>query len=184
MPTTSRLVVLVNGQCRHLLSVILGHPQNEHETAHGSMENTAWAIEGTDDAFVELQGRKFGAHDGGAPQLCSTVCSALGRHAHIDYCRNVGGAACQEAESDHIRRPMVPNADRPKDWVSHKAFWARTGALHRRYTRPGTFTHSRFHWLFLGFKGELWARRNHENVLKVQFRRPLFSRGPNRIREV
>ncbi|KAG8855500.1 hypothetical protein FRB96_007004 [Tulasnella sp. 330] len=102
-----------------------GHPQAEHETAHGSMENTSWAIEGAADVFVEVQGRKFAARDGGAPQLCSSVCTDLGRHAHIDYCRNAKGN-CQEPESEHITVSMLPEPSKDKDWVSHKAFWART----------------------------------------------------------
>ncbi|KAG8897271.1 hypothetical protein FRB99_008270, partial [Tulasnella sp. 403] len=32
-----------------------------------------------------------------------------------------------EPESEHIKERMLPNPDRPKDWVSHKVFWARTG---------------------------------------------------------
>ncbi|KAG8845343.1 hypothetical protein FRB96_002543 [Tulasnella sp. 330] len=62
---------------RPLLDATEGHPQSEHETAHGSMENTAWAIEGGSDLFsdvsIEVQGRKFAATDGGAPQLCSSL---------------------------------------------------------------------------------------------------------------
>lgn len=93
------------------------------------MEHTAWAIEGDADAAVELQGRKFAAQDGGAPQLCSSICRDLGRHAHIVYCRNEKGP-CQEPESEHITKPMVPNPHKAKDWVSHKVFWARTGEPH------------------------------------------------------
>lgn len=90
------------------------------------MELTAWAVEGNSDAVVEVQGRKFAAQESGAPQLCSAICRDLGRHAHIDYCRNAKGQ-CQEPESEHIGVPMLPNINRPKDWVSHKVFWARTG---------------------------------------------------------
>ncbi|KAG8993098.1 hypothetical protein FRB94_011064 [Tulasnella sp. JGI-2019a] len=112
--------------CGYICQLPQGHPQTEHETAHGSMENTSWAIEGAPDAFIEVQGRKYAARDGGAPQLCSSVCLALGRHAHIDYCRNEQGD-CREPESEHITEPMLPEPNKPKDWVSHKAFWARTG---------------------------------------------------------
>ncbi|KAG8900445.1 hypothetical protein FRB99_006041 [Tulasnella sp. 403] len=90
------------------------------------MKHTSWAIERAADVTVETQGRKFGAQDNGAPQLCSSVCRNLGRHAHIDYCRNVKGQ-CQDPESEHIKERMLPNPDRPKDWVSHRVFWARTG---------------------------------------------------------
>jgi hypothetical protein len=44
-----------------------GHPQQEHETSHGSMSSTKWAIE--DGSIVEVNGRKFGANDDGAPLL-------------------------------------------------------------------------------------------------------------------
>ncbi|KAG8974509.1 hypothetical protein FRC05_007308, partial [Tulasnella sp. 425] len=106
-------------------SIFAGHPQAEHDTAHGSMELTAWAVEGNADAVVEVQGRKFAAQDTGSPQLCSSICRNLGRHAHIDYCRNVKGQECREAESEHITTRMLPNLDRPKDWISHREFWAR-----------------------------------------------------------
>ncbi|KAG8900671.1 hypothetical protein FRB99_005822, partial [Tulasnella sp. 403] len=112
--------------CGYFCHLPRGHAQAEHDTAHGSMEHTSWAIEGAADVTIEVQGRKFGAQDNGAPQLCSSVCRNLGRHAHIDYCRNVKGQ-CQEPESEHIKERMLPNPDRPKDWVSHKVFWARTG---------------------------------------------------------
>ncbi|KAG9024253.1 hypothetical protein FRB95_011741 [Tulasnella sp. JGI-2019a] len=113
--------------CGYICHLPLGHSQSDHDTAHGSMENTSWVIEGGADAFVEMQGRKFAALDGGAPQLCSLVCSNLGRHAHVDYCRNEDQDFCQDPESEHIDAKMHPQPDRPKDWVSHKAFWARTG---------------------------------------------------------
>lgn len=90
------------------------------------MGRTAWTVEGNTDAVVEVNGRQFATQDDGAPQLCSSICRSLGRHAHIDYCRNSNGQ-CQEAESEHIGVPMLPNPNRPKDWVSHKVFWTRTG---------------------------------------------------------
>ncbi|KAG8900599.1 hypothetical protein FRB99_005954 [Tulasnella sp. 403] len=121
-----RLLVPLDEGIAYLMLELPGHPQAEHDTAHGSMEYTAWAVEGAADVTIEVQGRKFGAQDNGAPQLCSSVCRNLGRHAHIDYCRNSKGP-CQEPESEHINERMLPNADRPKDWVSHKVFWARTG---------------------------------------------------------
>ncbi|KIO19084.1 hypothetical protein M407DRAFT_44020, partial [Tulasnella calospora MUT 4182] len=110
--------------CGYFCTLPLGHPQAEHDTAHGSMELTAWAVEGNADAVVEVQGRKFAAQETGAPQLCSSICRNLGRHAHIDYCRS-GKGECREAESEHITTRMLPNLDRPKDWISHREFWAR-----------------------------------------------------------
>ncbi|KAG8903433.1 hypothetical protein FRB99_003282 [Tulasnella sp. 403] len=132
--------------CGYFCHLPIGHLQAKHDTAHGSMEHTSWAIEGASDVSIEVQGRKFGAQDSGGPQLCSSVCRNLGRHAHIDYCRNVEGQ-CQEPESEHIKERMLPNPDRPKDWVSHKVFWAR--AEHNATTilpaRPSYCTLPIFH---------------------------------------
>ncbi|KAG8918942.1 hypothetical protein FRC02_002026 [Tulasnella sp. 418] len=112
--------------CGYICHLPLNHPQREHETKHGSMQNTAWAVEGNADAVVEVQGRKYAARDSGTPHICSSVCSQLGRHAHIDYCRTQTGV-CKGDEFMHIRERMLPNPDRPKDWISHKLFWARIG---------------------------------------------------------
>jgi hypothetical protein len=55
-----------------MLTSSLGHPQTEHETSHGSMSKTRWAIDG-DTAVIQVQGRKFGANDDGAPMLVRLV---------------------------------------------------------------------------------------------------------------
>ncbi|KAI9437933.1 hypothetical protein BJY52DRAFT_1229957 [Lactarius psammicola] len=48
-----------------------GHSQQEHETRHGSMPRSQWAIEGLEGSSVELSGRKFSLNDDGAPMLCN-----------------------------------------------------------------------------------------------------------------
>lgn len=48
-----------------------GHPQQEHETSHGSMSEAKWAISDSDGDGLEVNGRRFGANDGGAPMLVS-----------------------------------------------------------------------------------------------------------------
>ncbi|KAG9091466.1 hypothetical protein FS749_016528, partial [Ceratobasidium sp. UAMH 11750] len=112
--------------CEYLCTLPLGHPQQLHETSHGSMTATKWVVEGDDaNPVYELQGRKFGSGDEGAPMLCSLVCAAQGRHAHIDYCRDPGN--CDEPECEHISERMHPEPDRPKDWISHGLSWARSG---------------------------------------------------------
>jgi hypothetical protein len=50
---------------------ITGHSQQEHETSHGSMSRTRWAVDGPEGTAVEVDGRKFGASDEGAPLLVS-----------------------------------------------------------------------------------------------------------------
>ncbi|KAG9090109.1 hypothetical protein FRC06_001223 [Ceratobasidium sp. 370] len=112
--------------CEYLCTLPLGHPQQLHETSHGSMTATKWVVEGDDaNPVYELQGRKFGSGDEGAPMLCSLVCAAQGRHAHIDYCRDPNN--CDEPECEHISERMNPEPDRPKDWISHGLSWARSG---------------------------------------------------------
>ncbi|KAG8713463.1 hypothetical protein FRC11_012070, partial [Ceratobasidium sp. 423] len=77
--------------CEYLCTLPLNHGQQLHETSHGSMITTQWVIqpdEDDEDPAYELQGRKFGSGDEGAPMLCNLVCAAQGRHAHIDFCRD------------------------------------------------------------------------------------------------
>ncbi|KAG8795908.1 Vacuolar protein sorting-associated protein 13A [Ceratobasidium sp. 428] len=90
------------------------------------MTTTQWVLEGTDpNAFYELRGRKFGSGDEGAPLLCHPLCADQGRHAHIDYCRDTGN--CSGPEQQHIRERMHPNANKPKDWITHRLKWAQSG---------------------------------------------------------
>ncbi|KAG9124904.1 hypothetical protein FRC07_009778 [Ceratobasidium sp. 392] len=120
---TASTSVLCHSPGTHKLS---GHPQQVHETSHGSMTATTWVVEGSDaNPVYELQGRRFGSGDEGAPMLCSLVCAAQGRHAHVDYCRDPDN--CDEPECEHISERMHPEPDRPKDWVSHSLSWARSG---------------------------------------------------------
>ncbi|CAE6496426.1 unnamed protein product, partial [Rhizoctonia solani] len=114
--------------CEYLCTLPLGHGQQLHETSHGSMVTTEWVLqpdEDDEDPAYELQGRKFGSGDEGAPMLCNLVCAAQGRHAHIDFCRDPG--SCSNTDCEHISERMHPDPDRPKDWISHATFWARAG---------------------------------------------------------
>lgn len=86
-------------------------------------------MEGEDDPVYEIQGRKFGSGDHGTPMLCNLVCAAQGRHAHIDYCEEADANDCNNAESEHITERMNPNPDQAKDWISHGAYWARSGRI-------------------------------------------------------
>jgi len=107
--------------------LVSGHSQREHETRHGYMSRTKWAIEagdGIDETILELEGRKFSSNDAGAPMLCNFICSSMGRHVHIDYCR---GGPCDNPETEHINQRMVPNPDQSKDWITHGLHWRRMG---------------------------------------------------------
>ncbi|KAI0250873.1 hypothetical protein BJV78DRAFT_1393001 [Lactifluus subvellereus] len=111
--------------CGYFCTLPHGHPQQEHETSHGSMTQTRWAIHGPDEAGIELGGRLYSSNDEGAPMMCNLVCSSMGRHIHIDYCRAEEDTLCGGAEVQHINARMTPNPDKPKDAITHNLYWRR-----------------------------------------------------------
>ncbi|KAF7308999.1 VWFA domain-containing protein [Mycena kentingensis (nom. inval.)] len=113
--------------CGYFCTLPRGHSQQEHETSHGSMTQTQWAVDGPDGTIVVLKGRMFGASDEGAPMLCNLVCQDMGRHVHIDYCRADDAASCDGPEVEHVSTRMLPNPERAKDCVSHSLSWRRSG---------------------------------------------------------
>ncbi|KAH8094847.1 hypothetical protein BXZ70DRAFT_339404 [Cristinia sonorae] len=114
-------------QCGYFCTLPLGHPQQEHETSHGSMSKTRWAVEGAEGTIVEVNGRKFASRDDGAPMLCSMYCREMGRHVHIDDCRSAKATNCSGAGTEHIKTRVWPNPEVPKDYISHTLHWRRTG---------------------------------------------------------
>jgi hypothetical protein len=122
-----------------------GHYQQEHETSHGSMSRTRWAIDGPEGNSVELDGRKFSSNDGGAPMLCNLVCTSMGRHVHIDYCR---GEPHDDPRSPTYQRGMVPNPDQEKDWITHGLHWRRMGEFNTSFFFLASLAYE-----ILGFKG-------------------------------
>ncbi|KAF8126700.1 hypothetical protein EV363DRAFT_1401522 [Boletus edulis] len=62
----------------HFCETKYGHPQQEHETHHGSMSRTRWTMDGPDDVPLEIERRKFSTNDEGAPMMCNLVYSAMG----------------------------------------------------------------------------------------------------------
>ncbi|KAH9027352.1 hypothetical protein EDB84DRAFT_1500330 [Lactarius hengduanensis] len=113
--------------CGYFCTLPLGHTQQEHETSHGSMTETNWAVDGPDGASLELGGRKFSSNDEGAPMMCNLVCSSMGRHVHIDYCRADQNGPCDSVGIQHINDRILPDPDKPKDAVVHSLYWRRTG---------------------------------------------------------
>ncbi|KAK7676900.1 hypothetical protein QCA50_020156 [Cerrena zonata] len=122
------------------------------------MSRTRWAIDGQDGTVLEVNGRKFGATDDGAPMLCSMVCRNMNRHVHIDYCRSEDASACSGADIQHIATRMVPNPERAKDFTSHALHWRRTG-----------------------FKGKLKPSYRLVNEVTCDKFRSIFARGKNLV---
>lgn len=59
--------------------------------------------------------------------MCNLVCSNMGRHGHIDYCRADDGARCNSAEVQHINERIAPDPDKAKDAIAHNLYWRRIG---------------------------------------------------------
>ncbi|KAJ6620549.1 hypothetical protein B0H10DRAFT_1945867 [Mycena sp. CBHHK59/15] len=129
LPESSNILdaIFIAQNWPRFISVKRGHSQQQHETSHSSMSKTTWAIDGPNDAVLELKGRKFASSHDGAPMMCNLICQDIGRHVHIDYCRAVEDAPCDGPEIEHIHPALTPNPERSKDWISHSLFWKRTG---------------------------------------------------------
>ncbi|KAK0446846.1 hypothetical protein EV421DRAFT_1707226 [Armillaria borealis] len=119
--------------CGYYCTLPLGHVQQEHETSHGSMSKTRWAVDGPAGTSIEINGHKFGTEDDGAPMMCNLVCQDMGRHAHVDYCRADAQtvATCGSTEIQHVRERLRPNPDQPKDFITHSLFWRRSDPYSR-----------------------------------------------------
>ncbi|KAH9992107.1 hypothetical protein BJV77DRAFT_1003498 [Russula vinacea] len=111
--------------CGYFCTLPLGHTQQEHETSHGSMTQTRWAVDSADETGLELEGRRFSSNDEGGPMMCNLVCSSMGRHVHIDYCRTDENTPCEGAKVQHIETRMVPYPNKSKDAVTHSLYWRR-----------------------------------------------------------
>ncbi|KAF7356382.1 VWFA domain-containing protein [Mycena venus] len=153
--------------CGYFCTLPLGHPQQDHETSHGSMSKTSWAIDGPDDTVVELKGRRFASNDDGAPMMCNLFCQDMGRHVHVDYCRATEEAPCDGAEVVHIHFPMTPNPDQPKDWISHSLFWKRSGTTQILSSGDNFLIENRS----LGFK-DPYSRDDQANFAKCEYMCP------------
>ncbi|CAG8434680.1 7782_t:CDS:10 [Diversispora eburnea] len=101
-----------------------GHTQPLHETSHGNMIQTVFTS--NDDKEFEYGGHKLKSGDQGTFVMCNLHCKDAGRHRHIDYCKN--GNNCKNTKNlQHIQGKINPDPDQPKDYISHRLFWERTG---------------------------------------------------------
>jgi hypothetical protein len=110
--------------CGYLCTLPYGHSQQEHETSHGSMSQTRWAIDASDGTGLEIEGHKFSTNDDGSSMLCNLVCKLMGRHAHVDICR---GFDLHNSRTQHITKRISPNPHQEKDWITHSLHWLRMG---------------------------------------------------------
>ncbi len=101
------------------------------------MTQTRWAVDSADDTGLEIEGRRFSSNDEGGPMMCNVVCSSMGRHVHIDYCRTEENTPCEGGELQHIKTRMVPYPRKLKDAVTHSLYWRRMGTLAISWFYPG-----------------------------------------------
>ncbi|KAN0136112.1 hypothetical protein V8E53_005972 [Lactarius tabidus] len=111
--------------CGYFCTLPLGHAQLEHETSHGSMTGTRWAVDDPRGASLDFGGHTYCSI--GAPVMCNLVCSSLRRHVHIDHCRTDGDGPCDSSEVQHITERISPEPNTPKDAVTHSLYWKRMG---------------------------------------------------------
>ncbi|PKY52171.1 hypothetical protein RhiirA4_469637 [Rhizophagus irregularis] len=111
--------------CEYYCTSPCGHPQI-HDTNHGNMAQTEFTGEDIEFEYAE---HKLRVGDRGIFVLCNLFCKELGRHRHIDYCQNVKNCedGNQGQDIEHIDEELPPNPGKPKDFISHKLFWERTG---------------------------------------------------------
>ncbi|GES77129.1 hypothetical protein GLOIN_2v1781565 [Rhizophagus clarus] len=109
--------------CGYFCTLPYGHKQL-HDTKHGIDVNMTQIIFSEDNASEYTR-----VDDQGTFTLCNLNCKNLGRHRHIDYCQNEENCKLENQRHDikHINGQIQPNPDRPKDFISHKLFWERTG---------------------------------------------------------
>ncbi|CAI2177086.1 2129_t:CDS:10 [Funneliformis geosporum] len=107
--------------CEYFCTLPNGHTQN-HNTTNGNMIQTEFT--GEDNEF-EYAGHKLRVGDQGIFVPCNLICKDLGRHRHISYCQSK--EICQGQDIQHISEQVHPNPSIPKDFISHKLFWERTG---------------------------------------------------------
>ncbi|CAG8473542.1 7953_t:CDS:10 [Ambispora leptoticha] len=101
---------------------------SEHDTVHGNMHLTTFTCEQEE---FEFEGHQLTVGDRGDFVLCHKLCQNIGRHRHIDYCKEpdvceslTGGK--KEGILEHIKANINPDPNRKKDYISHRVFWERT----------------------------------------------------------
>ena len=105
----------------------IDHRQQEHDTRHGSMEQTTWFLEDEKEG-IEVGGHKYGSGESGAPMLCSLVCKSMGRHVHIADCiAGEHGQCAGGAEVEHLATTRR-NGTKAMDWVTHNLYWRKSGS--------------------------------------------------------
>ena len=132
------------------------------------MSRTRWTVDGPDDVQLEIEGRKFSTNDEGAWMMCNLVCSAMGRHVHIDYCRADDESSCTgNVEMQHLTRRIQPDPDRAKDVLTHHLFWERSG---ERCLGPSVWVDPPSELSLDRFQRSLFARRTGQLFEMVCFR--------------
>ncbi|CAG8512372.1 14490_t:CDS:10, partial [Funneliformis caledonium] len=93
----------------------------EHNTVHGNMLLTTFTCE--DEEFV-FEGRRLNVGDHGDFVLCHKLCENMGRHRHIDFCKDPD--VCESEGGSRKEASISPEPIRKKDYISHRVFWERT----------------------------------------------------------
>ncbi|CAG8550727.1 10371_t:CDS:10, partial [Funneliformis caledonium] len=93
----------------------------EHYTVHGNMLMTTFTCE---EEEFEFEGHRLNVGDHGDFVLCHKLCENMGRHRHIDFCKDPG--VCESEGGSRKEASISPQPSRKKDYISHRVFWERT----------------------------------------------------------
>ncbi|CAG8553477.1 11111_t:CDS:10 [Acaulospora morrowiae] len=112
--------------CEYYCTLPYGHAQPFHETSHGYMHQTDFMSE---HDIKYASSCKLQISDQYLPVLCNLYCKEIGRHLHVDYCKDEG--TCKLNTNNpyikHVEDQFDPNPQQAKDFISHHLFWERSG---------------------------------------------------------
>ncbi|CAG8665575.1 9195_t:CDS:2, partial [Paraglomus occultum] len=114
--------------CEFYCKELYGH-HGPHETTHGSMKPMVWVgITKT----ISYKKHTYRSGDSGSPVYCDMLCKDANRHLHVDYCPDettckASKLTKRKDQIEHINDKIEPYPKKPKDYISHRLYWSRSG---------------------------------------------------------
>eukprot|EP00741_Cyanophora_paradoxa_P015292 tig00000194_g14761.t1 len=114
--------------CGYVCHLPWAHQQALHKTDHGNMRYCFFVAE---DETIDIGNRKYVRGESGEAEMCGQYCRTLGRgHTHLVYCPYAAREQCVASVADGRRHETCrygPDEDRPKDELTHAAYWRSLG---------------------------------------------------------
>ena len=118
--------------CENFCNKAANHENNGdtlHHTRHGNMRKCFFVA---NEDEIQVGTHKYKVGEPAVAEICHVFCKSLGRgHIHIVECDSEDSTACiYSARKDQRRHESTryhPNPEKPKDEITHKAYWASVG---------------------------------------------------------